>query len=266
MNKNKKKWLILLLFCVVVAASCGVVLLIDGQNRKQQQIDLEELAQQTIVVESNDTTTEECETEEVISRIPEKMIDWDALHEQNEDIYAWIYVPDTTVDYPILQHPTDDEYYLNYNIDGSKGFPGCIYTEASYNSRDFLDRQTLIYGHNLKDKTMFTSLHNFEDQVFFYEGDHFFYIYTEQGNYEYQIFAAYEFPSIHLMDNYDYENDYVYEDYLAAIYEVNGRVANVRKDIEVTTDDKIVTLSTCTRDSNNNLRYLVVGVLTEIQE
>lgn len=194
--------------------------------------------------------------------VPVKNLDWAALHEQNEDIYAWIYVPDTTVDYPILRHPTDNSYYLNYNIDGTKGYPGCIYTE-NYNSKDFTDPHTVIYGHNLKDKSMFSSLHNFENVKLFNE-NHYIYIYTESNVYVYQIFAAYEFNAIHLLDNYDLSNEYVYEQYIKDIFNVpntNARVANIRNDIEVTKEDRIVTLSTCTSDHNSNFRFLVVGVL-----
>lgn len=197
--------------------------------------------------------------EEYGIEIPEKDLDWDALHEQNEDIYAWIYVPDTTVDYPVLQHPTDNSYYLNYNMDGTKGYPGCIYTE-DFNSKDFSDIHTVIYGHNLKDKTMFSSLHNFEDKELLSE-DHYIFIYTQDHVFVYRIFAAYEFSAIHLLDNYDYTNEYVYADYLKQIYRTADRVANVREDIEVTTDDKIVTLSTCTEDHDSGRRFLVTGVL-----
>lgn len=196
--------------------------------------------------------------------IPQKTLDWDALYEQNKDIYAWIYVPDTKVDYPVLQHPTDNSYYLNYNIDGTKGFPGCIYTE-NYNSKDFSDIHTVIYGHNLKDKTMFTSLHNFENKDVFSK-EHYIYIYTPDYVFVYRIFAAYEFSAIHLLDNYDYTNEYVYEDYLKKIYATTDRVANVKEDIKVTTEDKIVTLSTCTRDSDSSKRFLVTGVLVNPKE
>ena len=192
-------------------------------------------------------------------KIPDKTLDWDALHEENRDIYAWIYVPDTTVDYPVLQHPTDNSYYLNYNMDGTKGYPGCIYTE-DFNNKDFSDIHTVIYGHNLKDKTMFSTLHNFENDELFNK-DHYIFIYTEDYVFVYRIFAAYEFDSIHLLDNYDYTNEYVYEDYLRTIYQTTDRVANVRADIQVTTADKIVTLSTCTADHDSDRRFLVTGVL-----
>lgn len=196
--------------------------------------------------------------------VPEKNLDWNALHEENPDIYAWIYVPDTTVDYPILQHPTDNSYYLNFNMDGSRGYPGCIYTE-DFNKKDFSDIHTVIYGHNLKDKTMFSSLHNFEDETLFCK-DHYIFIYTEDYVFVYRIFAAYEFGAIHLLDNYDYTNEYVYEDYLKKIYQTTDRIANVREDIRVTTADKIVTLSTCTADHDSGRRFLVTGVLMNPRE
>lgn len=220
-------------------------------------------AENDIVEEDKGTDTID-RLEEAGIEIPDKALDWDALHEKNGDIYAWIYVPDTIVDYPVLQHPTDNSYYLNHNMDGTRGYPGCIYTE-DFNSRDFSDIHTVIYGHNLKDKTMFSSLHNFEDEELFDE-DHYIFIYTEDYVFVYRIFAAYEFDSLHLLDNYDYTNEYVYEDYLRQIYQTTDRVANVRADIQVTTEDKIVTLSTCTADHDSNRRFLVTGVLVNPRE
>ncbi len=208
-------------------------------------------AENDIVEEDKGTDTID-RLEEAGIEIPDKALDWDALHEKNGDIYAWIYVPDTIVDYPVLQHPTDNSYYLNHNMDGTRGYPGCIYTE-DFNSRDFSDIHTVIYGHNLKDKTMFSSLHNFEDEELFDE-DHYIFIYTEDYVFVYRIFAAYEFDSLHLLDNYDYTNEYVYEDYLRQIYQTTDRVANVRADIQVTTEDKIVTLSICRADRDSNSR------------
>ena len=71
-------------------------------------------------------------------------IDFAKLQEQNPDVYAWIDIPGTNVNYPILQHPTDDVYYLDHTIDGTAGLPGSIYTE-SCNYKDFSDFNTVIY-------------------------------------------------------------------------------------------------------------------------
>lgn len=273
MQQRKEKfkiWLILLILSLLFIAFAAGMLIKQSIDRKKSEDTFEELQNEindaTEISEPviEETTEEETEEpEDVLTalgiKVPEKDLDWDALHEECEDIYAWIYVPDTTVDYPVLQHPTDNSYYLNYNMDGTRGFPGCIYTE-DYNRKDFSDVHTVIYGHNLKDKTMFTSLHNFENEELF-EKEHYIFIYTEDYVFVYQIFAAYEYPSIHLLDNYDFTNEYVYADFLKQIYATQDRVANVKKEIRVTTDDQILTLSTCTRDSNESLRFLVTGVL-----
>ena len=66
----------------------------------------------------------------------------------NPDVYAWITVPGTEIEYPILQHPSDNSYYFMHNIDGSYGYPGCIYTE-NLNSKDFTDRDTGGSGYAL---------------------------------------------------------------------------------------------------------------------
>lgn len=90
-------------------------------------------------------------------RLP-NTVDFAALWEQNEDVYAWITVPGTLVDYPVLQHPSDDEYYLHHTIDHVEGLPGSIYSET-VNAKDFTDMNTILYGHNMKNDTMFGSLH-----------------------------------------------------------------------------------------------------------
>lgn len=113
--------------------------------------------------------------------------DFGQLHEQNEDIYAWIVVPGTQVDYPLLQSETDN-YYLDYNLDHSKGYPGCIYTNQC-NRKDFSDYNTVLYGHNMKNGSMFGSIHSFEDETFF-DGHPYIYVYTENERLTYEIYEA----------------------------------------------------------------------------
>ncbi len=206
---------------------------------------------------------EEPEEKEPVPEAPGKGLDWDELHKENSDIYAWIYVPGTSIDYPVLQHPSSNEYYLNHNLDGSYGFPGVIYTE-NYNKKDFTDPHTVIYGHNMDNTTMFSTLHKFADPKMF-EEPHYFYIYTDDGRtLVYEVVAAYEYPSFHLILTFDCSNEYVYEQYLSNIESVDVTgpyLGNVRHDVELDTDDRIVTLSTCTTDHDAQKRFLVVGVL-----
>ena len=281
MNEKSKKqqrlWIILFIIFLVILAVGTILFIVQTMRRTQVTDSYEEMVQsvneivdvaeveeitEPVIEEEEELPEEPDILEQLGIEIPEKNLDWDALHEENADIYAWIYVPDTTVDYPVLQHPTDNSYYLNNNIDGTRGYPGCIYTE-DYNNKEFTDPHTVLYGHNLRDKTMFSTLHNFEDEELFAE-DHYIFIYTEDYVYVYQIFAAYEFIAIHLLDNYDLTNEYVYEQYIKDIFNIpntSNRFNNIRDDIEVTKEDRIITLSTCTASHNSAFRFLVVGVL-----
>lgn len=191
--------------------------------------------------------------------IPEKEVDLADLQAGvNPDIYAWIYIPDTLIDYPVLQHPTDNIYYLDHNLDGSRGYPGCIYTE-DYNAKDFSDPNTVIYGHNMKNGTMFAGLHKFEDGTYFEEHP-YMYIYTEEKLYVYEIFAAYESGNEHILYNNDFTSDYEYASYLEDVFTVRAMNSNIKEGAEVTAADRIVTLSTCVANKSDR-RYLVQGVL-----
>ena len=185
-------------------------------------------------------------------------VDFAGMWKINKDVYAWITVPGTVIDYPILQHPTDNTYYLNYNIDGSHGYPGCIYTE-NLNSKEFTDNNTVIYGHNMKNGTMFAGLHKFEDSTFFAEHAKV-HIYTPEKELNYTIFAAYIYDDRHLLYSFDFANEQVYAAYLTEIQNMRSMNALIREDVEVTTEDKIITLVTCIGNQPSK-RLLVQAVL-----
>lgn len=185
-------------------------------------------------------------------------VDFKGLWETNKDVYAWITIPGTEIDYPILQHETDNTYYLNYNIDGSYGYPGCIYTE-NMNSKDFQDNNTVIYGHNMKNGTMFAALHKYEDSSFFEENQKI-YIYTPNEEFSYTIFAAYIYDDRHLLYSFDFSQEEVYAAYLEEIMNMRSMNALIRDDLEVTAEDKIITLVTCIGNQPEK-RLLVQAVL-----
>lgn len=189
--------------------------------------------------------------------IPDKNIDFDKLHrEVSDDIYAWIYIPNTNVDYPVFQHPTDNTYYLEHNVDGSEGYPGCIYTE-NYNSKDFSDPQTVIYGHNMRDGTMFSDLHKYEEQEFFDENK-YVYIYTEDMVYVYRIFAAYQTNNAHQLLNFDFSKKENLLTYLENVRALGSELKIFDDDVVFSEDDQVLTLSTCVmKERQFHLRYLV---------
>ena len=203
------------------------------------------------------TETAETATEEQSEVIPVK---FEELQAVNPDIYAWITVPGTVIDYPILQHASDNTYYLMHNIDGSYGYPGCVYTE-NMNSKDFTDNNTVIYGHNMKNGSMFAQLHKFEDPDFFNENREVL-IYLPDEVLHYTIFAAHVYDDRHLLYSFDFTDPEVYQKYLDSIFSTRDMSANIDKDITVTTDDQIITLVTCIGSQPNN-RLLVQAVLTD---
>ena len=192
----------------------------------------------------------------------ERVIDFATLQStKNADIYAWISVPGTNIDYPVLRHPTDDGYYLYHNLNGSQGYPGCIYTE-NYNSKEWTDPVTVLYGHDMRStNSMFHQLHNFEKQNFFdtYE---FFYIYTPDKTLKYQIFSAYVHTNEHLLGNHNFGNKDEFDSFFGTVLGTNNTVSHVRDGVAVDSNSKVVALSTCIKNQPNN-RYIVFGVLVE---
>lgn len=192
-------------------------------------------------------------------KVPEKQLDWKALQEKNPDIYAWVYVPGTDVDYPVLQHPWDNNYYLMHNLDGSEGYPGCIFSE-NLNSKFFDDPMTVLWGHNMKNGTMFTTLHRYEKKDFL-EANHYIFIYTPYKIYAYDIFASYQFPDKSLLVSYDFNDKVAFADYIKKILAMNDSNTLIRKNVSVTSDNRILTLETCIGSAAKTKRYIVQGVL-----
>lgn len=205
--------------------------------------------------------SEELEEPEVTEEADEVEIpvDFGTLQGINPDIYAWINIPDTVIDYPILQSSTDDIYYLNHTVDKVEGLPGSIYTE-SLNSKDFSDPNTLIYGHNMKDGTMFAGLHSYTDNLFFQENP-YINIYTPDKALKYQIFAAYTSDDRHILKSFDFEVPEAFQKYLDNIFSTRSMGASINKDLEITNEDKIITLSTC--NSVDDQRWIIQAVLIE---
>jgi sortase B len=228
------------------------------ETTDQDQAQTQEQPQDETNEQTQEQTTEE-ETdilEQLDITVPARTLDWDELHEQNEDIYAWIYIPNTNIDYPILQHPTDLNYYIDYNIDGTKGYPGCICTQY-YNSKDFNDPNTIVYGHNMKNGTMFRTLHNYEDEEFFNDNP-YVYIFTPETTYVYEIFAACTVSDEHLMYAYDFWKYGDYNSFISDICNSRAMTNQVREGSEAVYGDYLLTLSTCVSGQSNK-RWIVVG-------
>ncbi len=195
-------------------------------------------------------------TQEVL---PQNPINFKELQSINSDLYGWIKIPETVIDYPVAQSSNDDDnYYLHHNYMGNYEFAGTIYSQR-HNTKYFLERVTVLYGHNMLDGSMFAGLHAFSDEEFFEKNDTV-YIYIPGHILTYKIFAAYDYDDRHIMNSFDFTDDEVYEQYLKDALNPHSANANVRKGTELSIDDRIIVLSTC-HDYDSSLRFLVQGVL-----
>lgn len=239
----------LLLICIIVATSFAACSCSGNINN-------DDYNKITNPVSTDDAAAPSGSTEVALVDNP---INFDELSQINSDLYAWIKIPDTVIDYPVAQSSKeDDNYYLHHNYLGNYEFAGTIYSQR-HNTRQFIDRVTLLYGHNMLNGSMFAALHKFSNKDFFNEHE-YMYIYIDGHILTYRIFAAYEYDDRHILNSFDFSDDEVYSNYLKECLNPRSNNSNVRSGVELDTDSRIVTLSTCT-NYNSNLRYLVQGVL-----
>lgn len=207
-----------------------------------------------------DTLVQEEISEEKIMREAEcnLNVDFESLWKVNRDIKGWLYLEALNINYPIVQGSTNEDYIYT-SVKGSANSAGSIFMDYR-NGEDFADPHTLIYGHNMKDGSMFGKLKKLYDQEFVDEWDAplCFWILTPDGKYRYDIF------SIHTVsaggDTYMlYEKG---SDGIGGYANTMARQTGVELPQRVYHDqDKVVTLSTCT--SGDEYRLVVQGVLHE---
>ena len=258
LKKSKKRvWKVIYIMLVLACLGCigGMLIYLNQDEDVMPEVEV----QQEVVEEA---ISEEFVVEE--TELAELPIDFASLWEINPEIYAWIEIPGTNVNYPIAQHEGEDQsYYLTRDIYGKDSAAGTIYTEH-YNNKHFQDPHTIIYGHNMRNGSMFHNLRYFSEREYFEEHEEL-YIYLPDKILKYQIITCYEFDDRHLLAAYDCINEEVFADYLEEIMNPRSMYTMVREECELTTEDKLVTLSTCVANKPNNRRLLQAVLLEEIE-
>ena len=180
-------------------------------------------------------------------------VDFDSLKKINSDIVGWINFENNDISYPVL-YSGDDDKYLRKSFDGEDATAGSIFVEGANNS-DFEDKNTIIYGHNMRNLSMFGKLKKYTREQDYYDNNKYIQIITPNMYYRYEIFA---YESVNENSNVyqiSFEDDAAIESYINKIRELSER----QTDIDVSVDDKIITLSTCSTLSNHK-RFVVHAV------
>lgn len=244
-KKNRKSalWLTVLIISAVVFAVALAFLIVKFLPSKDKYDDYK-----------NPTASE-------VTPLADNPIDFDALKAENPDVCGFITIDGTVIDYPILRsgEKLDEDFYLDHDMYGKQKRAGSIYIQR-INSADFSDPNTVIYGHNMLNGSMFAVLKKYRNRQFFDE--HRTIRVCVPGHvYNYKIFSAFVYDDRHILNSFDFYSDSGYGEFIDACLNPTTLIKNVSDDVTVTPGDKIITLSTCT--SAESERYLVVAVLTE---
>lgn len=183
-------------------------------------------------------------------------IDFDALFAENKDIVGWIYSENTPINYPVVQSG-DNDYYLSRMLDGTYNIAGTIFMD-SRNNPNLTDYNTIIYGHNMKNDTMFGTLDEYIEQDYYDEHPTIYYLSPDQ-NYEIQLFAGYvtdaRSNTYNIPLSIEEQNILSQEMISQSTFKANSSFEE---------GDNIITLSTCAYDFDD-ARYVVIGRLKALQ-
>lgn len=182
-------------------------------------------------------------------------VDFEGLEKINPDVIAWIDIPGLSISYPVVQG-IDNSYYLHHLFTGEYNSSGSIFVDY-HNQPDFMDLNTIVYGHNMKNGSMFGILSRYQDQTL-WESSPFFYLYVPGKILKYQIFSSYAGQVGSDAYTYEFPQETDFDNFLKRIQSYAGYDTGV----EVHTTDRVVTLSTCV-SSRRDYRFIVHGKLTE---
>ncbi|MBR5328698.1 MAG: class B sortase [Firmicutes bacterium] len=183
-------------------------------------------------------------------------VDLSALKAINPEVVGWLLVDGTEISYPVVQGPDNDKY-LKTAYDGTKSNAGSIFMNAN-NDPALTNDHTLIYGHNMRDDSMFGHLLDFEDPAYLSQ-HRYFTVYNEYGEHKYEIFSAFLTFSASFVYTDRFEFSWEYYDFI----EKAKASSILDMGVEVTDIDRIVTLSTCTSRGNRAERFVVMGKLIQ---
>ncbi len=236
-------------FRVFLLVICIIIFIISAALVIRHFVDINENKDAYEQISQLVTTTEgEEQVEDVVP-------DYTPVIEQNKDFVGWIKVPNTEINHPVVQFE-DNDYYLNHNFNKKYDYRGAIFMDYR-NDPINLDSNTIIYGHNCYDTTMFSELVQYED-IDFYKKSPVIEFNTTEANYKWKIYGVF-ITNANASEDNDYIFNYIYpymdgDNFDGFINEVNKRRL-YSTDVDITDDDKMLVLSTCVRALDLENKY-----------
>lgn len=219
---------------------------------------LENLAEEAVI--KKETQIPLSETEPSETPTPEETapieVDFDVLLEKNADIIGWLYCEGTPINLPVVQGP-DNDYYLRRLVDGTWNSAGTLFVDYR-NAKDFSDCNTIIYGHNMNNDSMFRTLTDYKAQSY-YDEHPVLWLLTPETNYKVELIAGY----VTAVDSEIYFLPQTEQDIQTLINQAIQK-STFSTDIALGDDDKYLTLSTCSYEYDN-ARYVLIGRLITLE-
>lgn len=182
-------------------------------------------------------------------------VDFEALTAKNPDCIGWIYSPGTVINYPIVQGD-DNDYYQSHTFDRITNRCGGIFLDT-LNESDFSDRNSIIYGHHMKNGTMFASLTGYTEQAY-YDEHPYLWLVTPEKTYMLRVFSGFLTDTESDVWQLSFSSDKSYQDWLKEMC----RKSNFKSGLSPKSADHIITLATCSYEYDN-ARYVLMGILEE---
>ena len=211
---------------------------------------------EAIPEDTEEETTVEAETSEPVLRYPSLNINYDGLSEVNSQFVGVIYIPVLDLKYPMAQ-ADDNDKYLHTTFEGTYNSSGCIFLDTVASS-DFSDSNTFVFGHNMKNETMFGSLKRFLQDEDLCDENPYIYIYQKDQVLIYRIFAYYTIP---VQDDVydDFEGDDGYDAYVAdaknhSVYQVSDSTSDTASEFVSSAADDETTASTLSSGTGSSVK------------
>lgn len=249
----KKKILTLLLIVMIIVFCISGYMLYDYYHQYAIGDDFYDNIIQDAVTDSSAPTKTEKNDDSDDNGIGIS-IDFDSLLSVNEDTVGWLHSEGTVISYPVV-YPSDNSYYLSHLLDGERNKNGTLFVDSK-NQKPFADDNTIIYGHHMKSGRMFASLVEYGSQSYYDEHSYLYYI-TPEANYKLEIISAFVTPADSYAYQHTFETEAEFQEYLNKI----SGDSDIRSAYKATTQDKLVTLSTCTYEYAD-ARYVVIAKAT----
>ena len=267
MKKNN----VTIIVALVCAAACVAGVIVMSRTMPDQIGG----SDTTVLLESTDTVTTDsgpAETEggDIETKPPYvSPIDFAALEATAPHVHGWLRIENSYIDYPVVQHPSDDKFYDRKTHEGVDDVKGSIYTEHVYNRTDFCDPVTVMYGHYVGTKGNYEFFGGLQEMYSpeNYENYKNITIYREGKELRYEFYASVRYDKEHIPWTYDFSDPESYNAFLARVKSFEGPDGVIRSDVEVTPEDRLIVLSTCFDGgygANKDVRYIVIARLVEI--